>query len=87
MPWPMRWTRTCPPFVVLDPVMVATSGAKLLADDALDALRTRLLPLASVVTPNLPEAELLLGHAIPDRDGDAGGLRRAASAAVRRACC
>ena len=57
-----------PPFVVLDPVMVATSGAKLLADDALDALRLRLLPLASVITPNLPEAELLLGHPIPDRD-------------------
>ena len=56
-----------PPFVVLDPVMVATSGAKLLADDALDALRFRLLPLASVITPNLPEAQLLLGHAIPDR--------------------
>ena len=57
-----------PSFVVLDPVMVATSGAKLLADDALDALRLRLLPLASVITPNLPEAELLLGHPIPDRD-------------------
>jgi hydroxymethylpyrimidine/phosphomethylpyrimidine kinase len=57
-----------PRFVVLDPVMVATSGAKLLEDDALDALRTRLLPLASIVTPNLPEAELLLGRAIPDLD-------------------
>jgi hydroxymethylpyrimidine/phosphomethylpyrimidine kinase len=55
-----------PPFVVLDPVMVATSGAKLLADDALGALRTRLLPLASVVTPNLPEAGLLLGASIAD---------------------
>lgn len=55
-----------PPQVVLDPVMVATSGAKLLADDALDALRSRLLPLASLVTPNIPEAELLLGHAIAD---------------------
>jgi hydroxymethylpyrimidine/phosphomethylpyrimidine kinase len=55
-----------PPFVVLDPVMVATSGAKLLQDDALHALRTRLLPLASIVTPNIPEAELLLGHAITD---------------------
>jgi len=63
-----------PPFVVLDPVMVATSGAKLLADDALDALRVRLLPLATVITPNLPEAELLLGHAIADR------------AAMRAAC-
>ena len=55
-----------PPCIVLDPVMVATSGAKLLEDAALDALRTRLIPLASVLTPNLPEAELLLGHAIPD---------------------
>ncbi|MEO6104401.1 MAG: bifunctional hydroxymethylpyrimidine kinase/phosphomethylpyrimidine kinase [Pseudoxanthomonas sp.] len=55
-----------PPFLVLDPVMVATSGAKLLEDDALAALRTHLIPLASVLTPNLPEAELLLGHAIAD---------------------
>jgi len=55
-----------PAFVVLDPVMVATSGAKLLEDEALDAMKTRLLPLASVVTPNTPEAELLLGHAIAD---------------------
>jgi hydroxymethylpyrimidine/phosphomethylpyrimidine kinase len=55
-----------PRYVVLDPVMVATSGAKLLEDAALDALRTRLLPLASIVTPNLPEAELLLGHVIHD---------------------
>jgi hydroxymethylpyrimidine/phosphomethylpyrimidine kinase len=54
------------PNVVLDPVMIATSGAKLLADDALDALRERLLPLSDIVTPNLPEAEFLLGHAIAD---------------------
>lgn len=63
-----------PPHVVVDPVMVATSGARLLEPGALDALRTRLLPLASVVTPNLPEAELLLGTPIPDR------------AAMREAC-
>jgi hydroxymethylpyrimidine/phosphomethylpyrimidine kinase len=56
------------PVVVLDPVMVATSGAKLLADDALDALRTRLLPLADIVTPNIPEAELLTGQRIADGD-------------------
>ncbi|MDQ3056863.1 MAG: bifunctional hydroxymethylpyrimidine kinase/phosphomethylpyrimidine kinase [Pseudomonadota bacterium] len=54
------------PFVVLDPVMVATSGARLLQPDALDALRKRLLPNADIVTPNLPEAELLLGHGIAD---------------------
>ncbi|MEH6420939.1 bifunctional hydroxymethylpyrimidine kinase/phosphomethylpyrimidine kinase [Pseudomonas sp. CGJS7] len=57
-----------PEYIVLDPVMVATSGARLLEPSALDALRTRLLPQASVITPNLPEAELLLGHAIADRD-------------------
>lgn len=53
---------------VLDPVMVATSGAKLLQDDALAALRATLLPRAHLVTPNLPEAELLLGHRIPGLD-------------------
>jgi len=50
--------------VVLDPVMIATSGAKLLDDDALHGLRERLLPRAAVITPNLPEAELLLGRRI-----------------------
>ena len=58
-----------PEYVVLDPVMVATSGARLLEASALDAMRTRLLPLASLVTPNLPEAELLLGTAVDDLDG------------------
>ncbi|MDQ3289162.1 MAG: bifunctional hydroxymethylpyrimidine kinase/phosphomethylpyrimidine kinase [Pseudomonadota bacterium] len=57
-----------PPHVVLDPVMVATSGARLLEADALDALRSRLLRLSSVITPNLPEAELLLGCPIRDLD-------------------
>ena len=57
-----------PPHIVLDPVMIATSGAKLLADDAVDALRRKLLPMASVITPNLPEAECLLARAIPDLD-------------------
>jgi hydroxymethylpyrimidine/phosphomethylpyrimidine kinase len=54
--------------VVLDPVMVATSGNRLLADDALDALRSRLLPLATLITPNIPEAEALLGHPIADSE-------------------
>lgn len=58
-----------PAHVVLDPVMVATSGARLLEPAALDALRARLLPLATLVTPNLPEAELLLGSSIGDRSG------------------
>ena len=64
-----------PEHVVLDPVMVATSGAKLLADDALDAMRTRLLPLATVLTPNIPEAELLLGRPIADGQAADDALR------------
>jgi len=47
--------------LVVDPVMVASSGAKLLEDDAVDALVGRLFPLATVVTPNLGEAEALVG--------------------------
>ncbi len=49
--------------IVLDPVMVAKGGADLLADDAIAALRKRLIPLAAVLTPNLPEAARLLGQA------------------------
>jgi hydroxymethylpyrimidine/phosphomethylpyrimidine kinase len=63
-----------PKFVVLDPVMVASSGARLLEQDALEALKQRLLPLATVLTPNIPEAELLLGHAIPDGEAAEAAL-------------
>ena len=52
------------PHLVVDPVMVATSGGRLLEPAALAALRTRLLPLASLVTPNLAEAEALTGRAV-----------------------
>lgn len=52
-----RWS---PPNVVLDPVMVATSGDRLIDDDCVDALRTRLIPRARIITPNLPEAAALL---------------------------
>jgi hydroxymethylpyrimidine/phosphomethylpyrimidine kinase len=48
--------------LVVDPVMVASSGAKLLQDDAVETLAGRLFPLATVVTPNLPEAEALAGR-------------------------
>lgn len=50
--------------IVVDPVMVATSGAKLISDDAVSALKEKLLPLAAVVTPNIPEAEVLSGMKI-----------------------
>jgi hydroxymethylpyrimidine/phosphomethylpyrimidine kinase len=52
-----RWT---PKHVVLDPVMVATSGDRLLPSDAVEALRRTLIPLATILTPNLPEAAALL---------------------------
>ncbi|HSD55068.1 MAG TPA: bifunctional hydroxymethylpyrimidine kinase/phosphomethylpyrimidine kinase [Burkholderiales bacterium] len=55
-----------PAFVVLDPVMVAKSGDRLLRAEAVDALRHELVPLASVLTPNLPEAGDLLGRAVTD---------------------
>ena len=47
---------------VVDPVMIATSGAKLISDAAIDVLKARLLPLATLMTPNLPEAESLCGR-------------------------
>jgi hydroxymethylpyrimidine/phosphomethylpyrimidine kinase len=55
-----------PRFVVLDPVMVAKSGDRLLRADAVAALKRDLLPLATVLTPNLPEAGDLLGRSVPD---------------------
>lgn len=54
--------------VVVDPVMVATSGARLMGDDAASALVARLLPLARVVTPNIPEASALLGEPVRNED-------------------
>ena len=46
--------------IVVDPVMVATSGAKLISDEAIESLKKELLPLATVITPNIPETEVLL---------------------------
>jgi hydroxymethylpyrimidine/phosphomethylpyrimidine kinase len=63
--------------LVVDPVMVATSGDRLLEDAALDALRTRLVPQADLVTPNLPEAAALAGHA-----ADSSEERREAARAI-----
>ncbi|MCI8525912.1 MAG: bifunctional hydroxymethylpyrimidine kinase/phosphomethylpyrimidine kinase [Oscillospiraceae bacterium] len=50
--------------IVVDPVMVATSGDRLISEEAVDTLKSRLLPLAAVVTPNIPEAEILSGMTI-----------------------
>jgi hydroxymethylpyrimidine/phosphomethylpyrimidine kinase len=56
------------PNVVLDPVMVAKGGERLLEDDAVTAIRTGLLPLVDVITPNVPEAEVLAGMTIGSLD-------------------
>lgn len=57
-----------PKHIVLDPVMVATSGAKLIREDAVVALKNRLLSISSLVTPNLPEAEVLSGLTIRSKE-------------------
>jgi len=60
-----RWS---PKHVVLDPVMVATSGDRLLASEAIEALRSKLIPCASIITPNLPEAAALLGEPVAESE-------------------
>lgn len=62
-----RWS---PPHVVFDPVMVATSGDRLLSSDAVDALRSKLFPRAHLITPNLPEAAALLNESIAESEQD-----------------
>lgn len=65
-----------PPFVVLDPVMVAKGGDRLLAKEAESALCERLLPLTTVITPNLPEAAVLAGEAEIRERGEMPALAR-----------
>lgn len=66
--------------IVVDPVILTTSGTRLLATDALDTLIRGLLPIATLVTPNLPEAELLAGMPVPDL----AAMHRAADVMLRR---
>ena len=54
--------------IVLDPVMISTSGSKLLNDDAMEMLITKLMPIATIITPNIPEAEYLCGFNIQTKD-------------------
>lgn len=62
--------------IVLDPVMVATSGDRLITGEAVEILRSELMPLATVVTPNLPEAAALLGEAEAGHENEAVGQAR-----------
>jgi hydroxymethylpyrimidine/phosphomethylpyrimidine kinase len=75
--------RYSPKRLVLDPVMVATSGARLLASDAVEALRTRLIPQAALITPNLPEAAALLGE---DVATDAADIERQGKRLLAMGC-
>ncbi len=65
-----------PRIVVLDPVMVATSGDSLISGHAVKVLRDRLLPLCHILTPNIPEGEKLLGRPIAGMEEDAQALAR-----------
>ena len=69
--------------IVVDPVMVATSGARLISEEAVDALEEKLLPLATLLTPNIPEAEVLSGMTI----SDPAGMERAARAISEQYGC
>ena len=69
--------------IVVDPVMVATSGARLISEEAVDALKEKLLPLATLLTPNIPEAEVLSGMTI----SDSAGMERAARAISEKYGC
>jgi hydroxymethylpyrimidine/phosphomethylpyrimidine kinase len=71
--------------VVLDPVMVATSGDRLLSEEAVAALRDELMPLATLITPNLPEAAALLGEAAAQSENEAVAQARKILAAGARA--
>lgn len=66
--------------VVLDPVMVSTSGKRLLAEDGIEVLVERLIPLTRVITPNIPEAELLLGISIESNKESMSSAARKLSA-------
>jgi hydroxymethylpyrimidine/phosphomethylpyrimidine kinase len=67
-----RWA---PPAIVIDPVMVAKSGDRLVDADAIDAIRSRLLPLATVITPNRLETEVLLGRDVTTHEDAAEAAR------------
>ena len=69
--------------IVLDPVMVATSGSKLISDEAVEVLKKELIPVAEIITPNIPEAEALSGMKI----GSADDMEKAAKVIFDRYGC
>jgi hydroxymethylpyrimidine/phosphomethylpyrimidine kinase len=75
-----RWS---PAHLVVDPVMIATSGDRLLDGDAVEALRRQLIPRASLLTPNLPEAAALLNEPVASREAD---IERQGAALLAMGC-
>jgi hydroxymethylpyrimidine/phosphomethylpyrimidine kinase len=75
-----------PAFLVVDPVMIATSGDLLLQISAIDTLKSELLPLADIITPNLPESAALIGSEVPNNAADmlkmVAGLRQLGATAI-----
>ncbi len=71
-----------PVHIVLDPVMIASSGDSLISAEAIDALKTHLIPLASVITPNIPEGEKLMRKAVLDMEAAAENLLSLGAGAV-----
>ncbi len=71
-----------PKYIVLDPVMVATSGDSLISAEAVDVMKARLIPMASVITPNIPEAEKLMRKSVIDMEVAAEGLLSLGSSAA-----
>ena len=69
--------------IVLDPVMISTSGSRLISDEAVEVLKSRLLPICTLVTPNIPEAEVLSGLQIRSRED----MVRAAAAIYEKFGC
>lgn len=65
--------------IILDPVMISTSGSKLLNDDAIEMLITKLMPLATMITPNIPEAECLCGFEIHTKEDMVKAARKIAT--------
>lgn len=75
-------TKYKPQHYVLDPVMISTSGSRLITEEAIDAIKTQLFPLASLVTPNIPEAEALTGLHI----GSPDDMPKAANEILKTGC-
>jgi hydroxymethylpyrimidine/phosphomethylpyrimidine kinase len=71
-----------PPYFVLDPVMVSTSGSQLITDDAILAVQELLFPLATVITPNISEAEIITGLRIKNQED----MQEAAEILIKKGC-